>query len=225
MDPFSYIIVLTSIIPGLGVTRNVGGLGHLLQTRKPEAQLLGPCFVDAELASAHGPDPVRRLSMARKHALAFSPIRLADASADNLLADRVAPLSQIKTRPSRSLTGRFTFSITTARSFCARFSDRSDRQRPQRLRTFLRARATLRRNNDNVVRSLYCCRVYQTKAVSRLVCRNFSHLQSRFRRHAADHRLRRTRREIDFDNPGETIAAILFGGRPFRRRHCADRAG
>ena len=34
MDPFSYIIVLTSIILGLGVTRTVGGLGHLLQTRK-----------------------------------------------------------------------------------------------------------------------------------------------------------------------------------------------
>ena len=34
MDPFSYIIVLTSIILGLGVTRIVGGLGHLLQTRK-----------------------------------------------------------------------------------------------------------------------------------------------------------------------------------------------
>jgi ABC-type microcin C transport system permease subunit YejE len=34
VDPFSYIIVLTSIIFGLGVTRTVGGLGHLLQTRK-----------------------------------------------------------------------------------------------------------------------------------------------------------------------------------------------
>jgi hypothetical protein len=34
VDPFSYIIVLTSIILGLAVTRTVGGLGHLLQTRK-----------------------------------------------------------------------------------------------------------------------------------------------------------------------------------------------
>jgi len=34
MDPFSYIIVLTSIVLGLGVTRLVGGLGHLMQTRK-----------------------------------------------------------------------------------------------------------------------------------------------------------------------------------------------
>src|SRR3954468_24001365 len=34
MDPFSYIIVLTSIVLGLGVTRIVGGVGHLLQTRK-----------------------------------------------------------------------------------------------------------------------------------------------------------------------------------------------
>ena len=34
MDPFSYIIVLTSIILGLAVTRTVGGLGHLLQMRK-----------------------------------------------------------------------------------------------------------------------------------------------------------------------------------------------
>lgn len=34
MDPFSYIVVLTSIILGLGVTRTVGGLGHLLQMRK-----------------------------------------------------------------------------------------------------------------------------------------------------------------------------------------------
>ena len=34
MDPFSYIIVLTSIILGLGVTRTVGGLAHLLQMRK-----------------------------------------------------------------------------------------------------------------------------------------------------------------------------------------------
>jgi hypothetical protein len=58
-----------------------------------EAQLLGPRFVDAELASAHGPDLVRRLSMARKHALAFSPVRLADAGADNLLSDRVASLA------------------------------------------------------------------------------------------------------------------------------------
>jgi hypothetical protein len=34
MDPFSYLIVLTSIVLGLGVTRVVGGLGHLMQTRK-----------------------------------------------------------------------------------------------------------------------------------------------------------------------------------------------
>jgi heme/copper-type cytochrome/quinol oxidase subunit 4 len=31
VDPFSYIIVLTSIVLGLGVTRSVGGLGHLMQ--------------------------------------------------------------------------------------------------------------------------------------------------------------------------------------------------
>jgi hypothetical protein len=34
MDPFSYLVVLTSIVLGLGVTRLVGGLGHLMQTRK-----------------------------------------------------------------------------------------------------------------------------------------------------------------------------------------------
>ncbi len=34
MDPFSYICVLTSIVLGLAVTRLVGGLGQLLQTRK-----------------------------------------------------------------------------------------------------------------------------------------------------------------------------------------------
>jgi hypothetical protein len=34
MDPFSYIVVLTSIVLGLGVTRIVGGLGHLMQQRK-----------------------------------------------------------------------------------------------------------------------------------------------------------------------------------------------
>lgn len=34
MDPFSYLVVLTSIVLGLGVTRLVGGLGKLLQTRK-----------------------------------------------------------------------------------------------------------------------------------------------------------------------------------------------
>lgn len=34
MDPFSYLVVLTSIVLGFGVTRLVGGLGHLLQTRK-----------------------------------------------------------------------------------------------------------------------------------------------------------------------------------------------
>lgn len=34
MDPYSYIVVLTSIVMGLGVTRLVGGLGHLLQRRK-----------------------------------------------------------------------------------------------------------------------------------------------------------------------------------------------
>jgi hypothetical protein len=34
MDPFSYLVVLTSIILGLGVTRIVGGLGHLMQKRK-----------------------------------------------------------------------------------------------------------------------------------------------------------------------------------------------
>jgi hypothetical protein len=34
MDPFSYIVVLTSIVLGLGVTRLVGGFGHLLQRRK-----------------------------------------------------------------------------------------------------------------------------------------------------------------------------------------------
>ncbi len=34
MDPFSYLVVLISIILGLGVTRVVGGLGHLMQTRR-----------------------------------------------------------------------------------------------------------------------------------------------------------------------------------------------
>ena len=34
MDPFSYLVVLTSIILGLGVTRLVGGLGHLMQRRR-----------------------------------------------------------------------------------------------------------------------------------------------------------------------------------------------
>lgn len=34
MDPFSYLVVLTSIVLGVGVTRLVGGLGKLLQTRK-----------------------------------------------------------------------------------------------------------------------------------------------------------------------------------------------
>jgi hypothetical protein len=34
MDPFSYLAVLTSIILGLGVTRLVGGLGHLMQRRR-----------------------------------------------------------------------------------------------------------------------------------------------------------------------------------------------
>ncbi len=34
MDPFSYLVVLTSIILGLGVTRLVGDLGYLMQTRR-----------------------------------------------------------------------------------------------------------------------------------------------------------------------------------------------
>jgi multisubunit Na+/H+ antiporter MnhC subunit len=34
MDPFSYLVVLTSIVLGLGVTRLVGGLGQLMQSRK-----------------------------------------------------------------------------------------------------------------------------------------------------------------------------------------------
>ena len=34
MDPFSYLVVLTSIVLGFAVTRLVGGLGHLLQTRR-----------------------------------------------------------------------------------------------------------------------------------------------------------------------------------------------
>jgi cell division protein FtsW (lipid II flippase) len=34
MDPFSYLVVLTSIVLGLGVTRLVGGFGNLMQTRR-----------------------------------------------------------------------------------------------------------------------------------------------------------------------------------------------
>jgi hypothetical protein len=34
MDPFSYLVVLTSIILGLGVTRLVGGMGYLMQRRR-----------------------------------------------------------------------------------------------------------------------------------------------------------------------------------------------
>jgi hypothetical protein len=34
VDPFSYLVVLTSIVLGLGVTRLVGGLGNLMQTRR-----------------------------------------------------------------------------------------------------------------------------------------------------------------------------------------------
>lgn len=37
MDPFSYICILTSIVVGLAVTRIVGGLGQLLQTRRRTA--------------------------------------------------------------------------------------------------------------------------------------------------------------------------------------------
>jgi hypothetical protein len=34
MDPFSYVCILTSIVAGLAMTRLVGGMGQLLQTRK-----------------------------------------------------------------------------------------------------------------------------------------------------------------------------------------------
>jgi cell division protein FtsW (lipid II flippase) len=34
MDPFNYLVVLTSIVLGLGVTPLVGGLGYLMQTRR-----------------------------------------------------------------------------------------------------------------------------------------------------------------------------------------------
>jgi cell division protein FtsW (lipid II flippase) len=34
MDPFSYLVVLTSIVLGLGVTRLVAGFGNLMQTRR-----------------------------------------------------------------------------------------------------------------------------------------------------------------------------------------------
>jgi hypothetical protein len=34
MDPFSYVCILTSIVAGLAMTRLVGGIGQLLQTRK-----------------------------------------------------------------------------------------------------------------------------------------------------------------------------------------------
>jgi hypothetical protein len=34
VDPFSYLVVLTSIVLGLGVTRLVGGFGNLMQTRR-----------------------------------------------------------------------------------------------------------------------------------------------------------------------------------------------
>jgi cell division protein FtsW (lipid II flippase) len=34
MDPFSYLVVLTSIVLGLAVTRVIGGLGNIIQTRR-----------------------------------------------------------------------------------------------------------------------------------------------------------------------------------------------
>src|SRR4051812_10700101 len=34
MDPFSYVCILTSIVAGLAVTRLVGGVGQLMQTRR-----------------------------------------------------------------------------------------------------------------------------------------------------------------------------------------------
>jgi multisubunit Na+/H+ antiporter MnhC subunit len=39
VDPFSYIIVLTSIVLGLGVTRLVGGLGEMMQQRQKRRRL------------------------------------------------------------------------------------------------------------------------------------------------------------------------------------------
>ena len=34
MDPFSYLVVLTSIVLGLAVTRVIGGIGNIIQTRR-----------------------------------------------------------------------------------------------------------------------------------------------------------------------------------------------
>jgi hypothetical protein len=34
MDPFSYLVVLTSIVLGLAITRVIGGLGNIIQTRR-----------------------------------------------------------------------------------------------------------------------------------------------------------------------------------------------
>lgn len=34
MDPFEYLVVLTSIVLGLAVTRVIGGVGNIIQTRR-----------------------------------------------------------------------------------------------------------------------------------------------------------------------------------------------
>ena len=52
---------------------------------------------------------------------------------------------------------------------------------------FSRAGPGLRRNHADVVPSLCRGRVYQEQTVSRLLCRDFPDLQSRFRRNATNH--------------------------------------
>jgi len=65
VDPFSYIIVLTSIILGLGVTRTVRGLGHLLQTRKRRRNYWVHALWMLNLLLIDGVDLVRGLPVAR----------------------------------------------------------------------------------------------------------------------------------------------------------------
>ncbi len=189
MDSFSYMVVLTSIILGLGVTRLVGGLGHLMQTRR------------------------------RKRPYWVHTFHLAASLTDDSLSDFVASFSRSRRSTDQRLGSLFlpkpTRHFSALRS---NFSNRHHRYAFKRDGALPSPRPALRDDNGALVRSVPYRRIYQTQTLPRVFCRDLSDLQSGIRWHYVANRSRRHRRNTTIEsrfvhNPTGCLASNPRGGR------------
>jgi hypothetical protein len=197
VDPFSYIIVLTSIILGLGVTRLVGGLGHLLQTRKRRRPYWVHTLwmVNLLLATAIIWWMTFRWRVIEHWTFFLFLFLLLTPTLHYLISSLLFPDQEEETIADWQTyffdNNRVVFSL-----YALVFPNRHPRHISQGHGARSRAGAVLLDHDDALVHALSYRRSDQEPPLSRYVCRVFSRLQSRVRRSHCHHRSNRARRAV-----------------------------